>query len=130
MKKSIIQFIKFGIVGASNNLVYLAVYYAILWIDDGLYLLAGTLGWVISVLNAFYWSNRYVFRQESNTRGELWMRLGKSYLSYGVTFLITQLLLLLEVRQLHLSQWVAPLLNLIITIPLNFILNKFWTFRR
>ncbi|MEG2931919.1 MAG: GtrA family protein [Ruthenibacterium sp.] len=28
------------------------------------------------------------------------------------------------------SEWIAPVINLVITIPLNFILNKFWTFKQ
>ena len=130
MKNTILQFIKFGIVGASNTLVYLAVYYIVLWVDEDWYLLAGLLGWVISVLNAFFWSNRYVFKNASNTGREQWRRLGRSYLSYGATFLLTQLLLFLEVQHFQMSQWVAPLVNLLVTIPLNFLINKFWTFRR
>jgi putative flippase GtrA len=27
------------------------------------------------------------------------------------------------------SKYVAPLINLVISIPLNFIINKFWAFR-
>jgi putative flippase GtrA len=33
------------------------------------------------------------------------------------------------VNYLNISEFIAPILNLIITIPLNFLLNKFWAFR-
>ena len=62
------QFIKFGIVGVSNTLISLAVYYIFVWIDPGLYLWGNVAGWVVSVLNAFYWGNQVVFKSESNTK--------------------------------------------------------------
>ena len=124
------QFVKFGIVGVSNTLISLAVYYVFVWIDPTLYLWGNAVGWAVSVLNAFYWGNRVVFRQESNTRKELLMRLVKSYVSYGGTFLLSQLLLWVEVRYWGVSEWLAPIVNLILTIPLNFVINKLWTFRK
>ena len=127
---TMVQFVKFGIVGLSNTLISLAVYYVFVWIDPGLYMWGSAAGWVVSVLNAFYWSNRVVFKNESNTKKELLTRLLKSYLSYGSTFLLSQLLLWLEVEQWGVDEWLAPIVNLLITIPLNFVINKFWTFRK
>ena len=57
---SLIQFVKFGIVGLSNTLISYVVYVA--GVRFGMhYLLASILGFVISVLNSFYWNNKYVF---------------------------------------------------------------------
>lgn len=127
---TVVQFVKFGVVGLSNTLISLAVYYLFVWADPRLYMWGSAAGWVVSVLNAFYWSNRVVFKNESNTKKELFLRLLKSYLSYGSTFLLSQLLLWLEVEQWGVGEWLAPIVNLLITIPLNFLINKFWTFRK
>lgn len=124
------QFVRFGLVGALNTLLSLAVNYLFIWIDPGLYLWGNAAGWFLSVLNAFYWNNRFVFRSESNTKKELWTRLLKSYVGYGGSFLLSTLLMWLEVSFLGLSEWIAPLATLLITIPLNFLLNKLWTFRK
>ena len=51
------------------------------------------------------------------------------FFSYGGTSLLSTFLLWLEV-QLGVSKVIAPVVNLIITIPLNFVINKFWTFRK
>jgi len=56
--------------------------------------------------------------------------LGKSYVSYGASFLLSTLLMWLEVQVLGLSEWLSPILTLIVTIPLNFVVNKLWTFRK
>ena len=127
-KEGIVQFIKFGIVGISNTLVSLAVYYVVLWINPDWYLAGNVAGWVVSVANAFYWNNRYVFGKSGENIRELLKKLGKSYLSYGSTFLLGTLLLYLEVNVWGLSAILCPVLNLLVTIPLNFLLNKFWTF--
>lgn len=128
-KASMVQFIKFGIVGLSNTVISLAVYYFFLCINDDLYLAGNILGWIISVANAFFWNNKYVFTSKEFESQKILRKLGKTYLSYGVTFLLSTGLLYLEVDILHWSAVISPALNLIITIPLNFLLNKFWTFR-
>lgn len=123
------QFIKFGIVGVSNTLISLAVYYLFLWIDPHLYLAGNIAGWVVSVLNAFFWNNRYVFNGTEKGGVAGLKKLGKTYLCYGATFLLSTGLLYLEVDIWHWSAVVSPILNLLVTIPLNFLLNKFWAFR-
>lgn len=128
-KQTLIQFVKFGIVGVSNTAISLLVYYIVLWINENWYLAGNVAGWVISVANAFFWNERYVFTQENRGFAATLKRIGKTYLSYGATFLLSTILLYLEVDIWHWSAVISPLVNLLITIPLNFLLNKFWTFR-
>lgn len=128
-RSTVLQFIKFGIVGVSNTLVSLAVYYVFLWINPAWYLLGNVAGWVVSVANAFYWNNKYVFAAEKTGVWSMLRKLGKTYLSYGATFLLSTLLLYLEVDVWGWSSVISPLVNLLITIPLNFLLNKFWAFQ-
>lgn len=122
------QFIKFGIVGLSNTLVSLVIYYIFIWIDSDLYLWGSFVGWIVGVANAFYWGNKVVFKAKNNSTKTVLIRLVKSYVTYGLTFLLTQVLLFLQVSIWGVSEWIAPIINLIVTIPLNFIINKFWTF--
>ena len=124
----ILQFIKFGLVGVSNTLVAWACYYFFLWLDEDLYMIGGIVGTVVSIANAFFWNDKYVFKSDNNDWRSKLKRLGKTYVSYGGTSLLGILLLWIEVRFWSISKAIAPPLNLIITIPLNFLLNKFWTF--
>ena len=87
------QFIKFGIVGVSNTLISLAIYYIFVFISKDLYLWGQVVGWVVSVFNAFYWNNKYVFRSEKTGFRSVLNRLFKTYLTYGATFLLTTCLL-------------------------------------
>lgn len=130
LREWLTQFVKFGLVGAVNTLLSLGINYLFIWIDPSLYLWGNFAGWAVSVLNAFYWNNRFVFQKKAATQKELWLRLGKSYVSYGVSFLLSTLLMWLEVDVLGLSEWLSPILTLVITIPLNFVVNKLWTFRK
>ena len=124
----ILQFIKFGLVGVSNTLVAWACYYFFLWLDEDLYMVGSVVGTVVSIANAFFWNDKFVFKSDDNDRRSKLKRLGKTYVSYGGTSLLGILLLWIEVRFLGISKVVAPPVNLLITIPLNFLMNKYWTF--
>lgn len=123
---SLVQFIKFGIVGASNTLVSLGIYYIFIVVNRHFYILGNTAGFFISVLNSYFWNNRYVFKKSG--RGHL-RPLIKTYICYGSTFLLGTGLLYLMVHHFGVSEWIAPIVSLIVTIPLNFVLNKFWAFK-
>ncbi len=119
------QFFKFGIVGLSNTALSLLIYYVLVAVDLD-YLLANVAAFVVSVLNAYYWNNRFVFRK--STAGHL-RPLLKTYLSYGATFLVSSGLLYVMIDLLGISKMIAPILNLTVTIPLNFLANKYWAFK-
>ncbi|MDD3410594.1 MAG: GtrA family protein [Eubacteriales bacterium] len=126
-----VQFVKFGIVGLSNTLIsqltYWLCYYGFHWH----YQVCNIVAFVVSVTNAYYWNSRYVFKSgvsfslAQHVRAYL-----KAFLSYGSTFLLGTALLTVWVEACHIDAGLAPLINLIITIPLNFVLNKFWAFRK
>ena len=128
-KRSLLQFIKFCLVGVSNTAVSLAVYYLFVLINARLYQLGNVAGWIVGVLNSFFWNNRYVFQSERKDTRSVLKRIGKSYVSYGATWALSAVLLYFEVEHFHLSARISPLLNLIATVPLNYLLSKYWTFR-
>lgn len=120
-----IQFLKFGMVGIANTLISLSVYYVLIYMNAN-YIFANTMGFFIGVLNAYYWNKRYVFTNEVKSKGKSFIKVS---ISYGSTFLLSTLLLYIMVDLLLISEWIAPIINLIITVPLNFILNKLWAFK-
>ena len=129
MKKSLLQFIKFGIVGASNTVISYVTY--LVCVTLGMhYLLASLLGFVLSVINSFFWNNRYVFKKQEGSKRSLVKAFCKTFLSYaGTGLVLNSILLYVQVDVLGWSEQLAPLLNLIVTIPLNFLLNKLWAFK-
>lgn len=126
MVKLIKQFLKFGIVGLSNTLISLAVYYILVYLGCH-YILANACGFIISVINAFYWNNKYVFTNKQETN--LAKAFAKVFASYGGSFLLSTLLITVFVEIFHISEWLAPILRLVVTVPINFVVNKLWAFK-
>lgn len=122
----IFQFVKFGLVGVSNAIVLLAVYYVLLYVNVH-YIIAYTIGFILSVLNAYFWNNQYVFKQ---ARATFWNKLLKCYVSYITTFFISTIFLYFWVDIIGISEKIAPIINICITTPINFVMNKLWAFKR
>ena len=129
LKNFIVQFIQFGLVGVSNTAISYGTYALLVYLGVP-YILANVIAFVVSVLNSFFWNNRFVFKKDSNESRSTIKTLIKTFISYGMTGLIlSNVLLILLVEKFGMSKYIAPLIILIITIPLNFLLNKFWAFR-
>ena len=126
--KTFWQFIKFGMVGASNTLISLVIYYIGLYLNVH-YVLSNVLSFIAGTLNAYYWNNKYVFKKEEGEERSTAKSVTKVFISYGISLGLSTVLLVLWVDVLHISERIAPLLNLCVTIPLNFVMNKFWAFR-
>jgi putative flippase GtrA len=123
------QFIKFGIVGFSNTLISYVIYSILVYFGVD-YLIGNIVGFIVSVLNSFYWNNKYVFKNNAENKISVLKVLIKVFVSYGFTGLIlNSILLVIWVDIIGISEYLAPVLNLIITIPINFLLNKLWAFK-
>jgi len=128
LPKNLLQFIKFGLVGASNTLISYSIYYIALL--AGLhYQLGNLIAYVITVFISYLINGNWVFKkQENETRG-FWRPLLKVYISYGLTsLLLNSILLYVQIDLFGMKEEIAPIINLVITIPLNFLLNKYWAF--
>ena len=128
-KSTIIQFIQFGLVGVSNTLVSWICYYIILWINEDWYMAGSIVGGIVSIANAFFWNDRFVFAGGKKDWKSKLKRLGKTYVSYGVTSLFSVFFLWFEVTVLGVGKAIAPVINTCIMLPFNFLINKLWTFK-
>ena len=134
---SFLQFAKFCIIGVSNTVVSYVVYTASLLLFQHLdmfqaydYLAAQGIAFVLSVLWSYFWNSRTVFVARETGRKSVWKTLLKTYITYSVTGLfLNAALLYLWVQVLHISEFIAPLLNIPFSVPINFILNKCWAFK-
>ena len=129
MNISFLQLIKFGIVGALNTVVYYIFYSSLVYIKVP-YIGANIIAFFISIINSYFWNNRYVFKKQENEKRNLWSTFFKSLIAYAVTWLvISNILLALFVEVFHVSKYIAPGFVLFVTIPSNFIINKYWAFK-
>lgn len=100
------------------------------WLSQTDYLVAQVIAFILSVLWSFYWNNRFVFKQEENEERNLLHALVKTYISYAFTGLfLNSVLSLLWVEVFAIPKIVAPIINLIVSVPINFLMNKFWAFK-
>jgi len=124
------QFVKFGAVGLSNTLVSSGITYIFIFISPGLIYWGQSVGFLLSVLNAYYWNSRFVFkRAEKISRGQRAKEIARVYLSYGATFLLGLGLTWVMRNKMSVSDWLIPLVLVCICTPVNFVTNKLWAFR-
>lgn len=155
MKKaaSIWQFVKFALVGVSNTLIS-EIIYGILVFFRMHYIPASFIGFSLSVINAYYWNNKYVFKEQEDGEKRVWWKVFcKTYIAYLWGYLAHAVLLALWIDILKIGRFMEPLalwfaghgmeqadaqflgnllaagLNLLITVPMNFVLNKYWAYR-
>ncbi len=127
--KKLCQFVKFGVVGLSNTLISYIVYVVLVNLGWH-YLLASIGGFLISVINAYYWNDRYVFKAEQDEKRAWWKVFLKTFTSYaGTGLVLNNLLLILWVDVIGIHEMLGPVINLFVTIPLNFLLNKYWAYK-
>lgn len=128
-RDSVIQFLKFSIVGLSNTIVSYLVYAALLFIGVN-YIVANIVSYFTGVINSFYWNNKYVFDNERSDLSSLISSFSKLLASSAFTgLIINNILLYFWVSVLGISSILGPLLNLFVTYPLNYILSKYWAFK-
>lgn len=149
--KNFWQFIKFAIVGVSNTLISEGVYVLLIFLKVN-YVVASIAGFMLSVLNAFYWNNKYVFKEDENNRRVWWKALIKTYIAYGGGYLLSLGILFVCVTVIGLPRYMdslalittkisegfdarflgealGELISLVITVPLNYFINKKWAFK-
>lgn len=120
--KNVLQFLKFLVVGVLNTIIFLVVYYSLLNLGVN-YIVSNISGFLVSILNAYLLNSKYVFLKNNNAKNFL-----KVFMVYGTTTILSTFLLYLMVDIIKISDKIAPLINLCITTPTNFYLNKFWAF--
>ena len=132
---SFVQFVKFCVIGVSNTLISYALNMLTLWLMKPLdlswdYYVGNLVGFTLSVLWSFYWNNRLVFTLEKGQKRNVGKALVKTYLAYSVSgIFICNILSYVWIELLGISKVIAPILNLVISVPINFVINKFWAFR-
>ena len=140
------QFFRFCLVGGTNFLISLIVFYFVLWVfscfpaglhsSNALVLfsfhndsqIANVFAFVISVLNAYILNRVWVFRKEARkaAKGAVF----RFFASYGVTFFLSIFLIWLWMEVFSISKMIVPFLNVLITTPINFLLSKYFSFRK
>ncbi len=129
LNNNFMQFMQFGFVGLSNTVVSILTYSVFVFIGIH-YLVANVFSYILGTLNSYYWNSKYVFKVENGEKRNSVAAFIKMSISYAFTgIFLNSLLSLFWIEVLEISKYMAPFCNMMITIPLNYILNKFWAMK-
>lgn len=137
------QFVIFCLVGVANAVVNFVTYTVVLFLFelcgwDGVLFgirdchihLSTFFGLIAMIFNSYFWNRRVTFRDqgsESTKEGAVFLKVA---VTYGVVLLLQLLLTRLLWRGLFsLPELLVNPLNQICTLPVSFLLNKFWAYR-
>jgi putative flippase GtrA len=122
-----IQLAKFCAVGATGYAVNLAVFTVLVKGFGVHYLLAATCSFLLAVTNNYIWNRVWTFRAG---RGHMAYQ-GLRFLIVSTFALFTNLALLrILVDEFGIAEVPAQAVAIVLVMPMNFIGNKLWSFRR
>lgn len=142
-RDSLMQFVKFGLVGVWNTVFSYAITVVCLlsfkrsgtlqfevFATPAAVYVSNIIAFIISVFVSFLLNNKFVFTLEKGQSRSFGKALFKSYLSYGFTgIILNNILAFVWVGLCGIPELIAPLISLVIAIPINFFMNKLWAFK-
>ena len=120
------ELLKFSVVGGIGYLVNLAVYSALLRGAGLHYLAAGACSFVVAATNNYWWNRHWTFVHQ---KGHVYYQ-GLRFLIVSLVALGANLGILHLLIQAGLGKIVAQAIAVVLVMPLNFVGNKLWSFRR
>lgn len=134
MKISNNLFTRFLFVGIVNTINGYAFYLIFLYIV-GLfslkfdYVIANVLSFIVATQIAFVLNKKFVFlikSQEYDFLSNI-----KCFLSYFFSgIVLNNILLFLIIEMININKIIAPCFVLVVIVPLNFLLNKYWVYKK
>jgi putative flippase GtrA len=119
-----VQLFKFGIVGATGYAINLVVYAALLGIGPHK---AAVVSFVVSAASNYWWNRHWTFVGQ---KGHFALQGMRFFAVSLVALLVGQIWLFVFLDWFGLGKIVSQALAIILVMPLNFLGNKLWSFRR
>lgn len=119
------QLIRFCVVGASGYLVNLVVFSLLVHAAGAHYVLAAVLAFCVAWTNNFMWNKYWTFRRHGLSA----VQQGARYLAVSVVALGLNLVLLELLVRAGLAEVPAQAMAIAAVMPVNFLLNRRWSFR-
>lgn len=119
-----IQLAKFSVVGFTGYVVNLVVYAALLGIGAHK---AAVVSFVVSAANNYVWNRLWTFAHQ---RGHFAYQGMRFFVVAFVGLLVNQFWLVVFLDVLGLGKIVSQAIAIVLVLPLNFLGNKLWSFRR
>jgi putative flippase GtrA len=123
--KPYIQFIKFGIVGVSNTLLTALTIWILMNVFHCSDYFSNITGYVVGLINSFIWNRRWTFESNTKVKDTIFKFIITFAISYALQ--LGNLYLLLQYSKI--DPYVCQLLSIGVYTCVNFVLNKFYTFK-
>lgn len=125
VRESLLQFVRYGIVGVVNTLVTLASYWLLKWAGTGIGA-ANALSYALGMACSFTLNKRWTFRAAGRRYGrEVALFVAGGALCWGVQWLAFKAMLTAGVPEV-----VAQVAGMVVYTVLNFLFNKCITFSK
>lgn len=111
------EFLRFLVSGGLNTLFTYLIYLLLLTLLD--YRVAYTFSYIFGIFVSYGLNVRFVFRQKVTFKSFI-----QFPLVYLLQYLINLVLLYILVDHLHISKIIVPIISVLITIPISFLLSK------
>lgn len=120
------QFVKFCVVGALNTAVTIVVIFTLMRALQVNYLISNMVGYVLGLVNSFFWNKRWTFRSSGPVARE-----SAAFLMVFLASYLVQLggLVLLK-ETLYVGVDIAQILSMVLFSLVNFLGNKYISFAR
>ena len=119
------QLVRFCLVGASGYFVNLAVFSLLVHAAGAHYALAAVLAFCVAWTNNFLWNKYWTFRRHGLSA----LQQGARYLAVSLVALGLNLVLLELLVRAGSPEVPAQALSIAAVMPINFLLNRRWSFR-
>ena len=123
--ESILQLVKFGIVGVFNTLITAIVIWVMLKKLGASDYVSNIVGYMLGLINSFIWNRKWTFESKTN--------IASTFFKFIITFAICYLLqlgnLYLLLHFTSIDAYISQLLSILVYTIFNFILNKRYTFK-
>ena len=122
---SLIQFIKFGLVGVTNTLITAFVIWILLKGFHYSDYISNFIGYIIGLTNSFIWNRKWTF--ESKTK--LSVTIFKFIVTFAISYLFQLGNLYLLLHFTSIEHYICQLISIVVYTCINFALNKYYTFK-
>ncbi|MDD2283851.1 MAG: GtrA family protein [Paludibacter sp.] len=119
------QLFKFGIVGISNTLITAIVIWGLLKTLHFSDYTSNIIGYIAGLINSFIWNRLWTFKSKTRVSITFYKFIITFAISYAVQ--LGNLYLLLNFTTI--DPYLCQLLSIVVYTIINFILNKFYTFK-
>ncbi|MDO4510260.1 MAG: GtrA family protein [Bacteroidales bacterium] len=135
-KKTAIQLLKYGVIGASNTLITAVTFYVLNSLLSVDYVPANAAGYVLGVLNSFVWNRNWVFKTKQNLKREALLFVVGFLLCYGLQMGVSGILLEVFDMKHYTLDWIpnagqniVMLISMVVYTISNYIYNRTVTFK-